>query len=472
MLNRLILEKIIPYPPTLTPTRVKMTAEEPPPSFKPNRVAVIGCGKLGRRIALSWSRGGVSVRICDTEPERAVEALNWVQETLGNSPSVSKENAGHVEIASTLADAVQDAWMVIESVPEQIALKTNVLGEIDKLTHQMTIIATNSSSIRSSRLVSRLSDERKCRFLNTHYCRPPEVPIVEIMACGRTSAAVIKETASQLESIRLEPLIVERESTGFVANRIWAAIKREVMFMLAERVGKAEDIDRVFKANLHAAWGPCELMDMVGLQTVCDIEDVYIEERNVPAYGVEFIRQNYVTRGYMGRDAGRGLMEYPLKPQPASIRDQLLGSWDLMEFTAMDTDGNQQHPFGHSIQGRLIYSADGYVSATLQLPGQEPFGGRDPRAGTESELAEASRRYMGYNGTFSTEENTSTPAVIHRVQYCNLPKLRGQAVRRFIDLKTVGCYRLLTLTCEEAAPSLEGGRETLRWRKATQEKTS
>ncbi|KAH8423167.1 uncharacterized protein LDX57_000922 [Aspergillus melleus] len=446
-----------------------MTAEELSPNSKPNSVAVIGCGKLGRRIALSWSRGAVSVRIFDTEPDRAVEALNWVQDTLGDSISLSNETTGHVEIASTLADAVQDAWMVIESVPEQISLKMHVLGEIDKLAHPLTIIATNSSSIRSSRLVSSLSDERQCLFLNTHYIRPPEIPIVEIMTCGRTSAAVTKEAASRMESVRLEPLIVEQESTGFVSNRIWAAIKREVMLVLAERVCTAEDIDRVFKANLHAAWGPCELMDMVGLQTVCDIEDVYIEERNLPTYGVDFIRQNYVRRGHLGRDTSRGLIDCPSKPQPASIRDQLLGSWDLMELTAIDPNGHQQHPFGHSIQGRLIYSADGYVSATLQVPGQTPFGGRNPRAGSESELAEASRRYMGYNGTYSTEENTSTPVVIHRVQYCNLPNLRGQTVRRFIDLKTVGCDRLLALTCEEASADLEGGRETLRWRKATQD---
>ncbi|KAK1148961.1 hypothetical protein N8T08_007636 [Aspergillus melleus] len=216
-----------------------------------------------------------------------------LQEALEDSASGFKENTGHVEIASTLTDAVQDAWMVIESVPEQISQKTHVLGEIDKLAHPLTIVATNSSSIRSSRLVSSLSDERQCRFLNTHYIRPPEVPIMEIMTCGRTSAAVIMESAARMEPVRLEPLIVERESMGFVSNRIWAAIKREVVFVPAERVGTAEDIDRVFKANLHAAWGPCELMDMVGLQIVCDIEVVYIEERNVPAYVVEFIRQNY-----------------------------------------------------------------------------------------------------------------------------------------------------------------------------------
>ncbi|PLB45593.1 putative 3-hydroxyacyl-CoA dehydrogenase, partial [Aspergillus steynii IBT 23096] len=271
------------------------------------RVAIIGCGNLGRRIALAWSSGGFTVRIFDSQPENAVEALHWVQVALEDSTSKSKENAGHVEIASKLSDAVLGAWMVIESVPEQISLKTHVLGEIDKLAHPMTTIATNSSSIRSSKLVSKLSDERQGRFLNTHYYRPPEQRIVELMTCGRTKAAVINETASRMESIGLEPMIVGRESTGFVGNRIWAAIKREVMSMLAERVSSAEDIDRVFKDNLHTEWGPCELMDQVGLQTVCDIEDVYIKERNMPTSGVDFIRQNYVARGHLGQSTGRGL---------------------------------------------------------------------------------------------------------------------------------------------------------------------
>lgn len=118
------------------------------------------------------------------------------------------------------------------------------------------------------------------------------------------------------------------------------------MFMLAEGVSSAEDIDRVFKANMRAACGPCELMDTVGLQTVCDVEDVYIEERNMPTSGVDFIRQNYVAEGYLGQGTGRGLMEYPLNPQPAVIRDQLLGTWELKEWATMDTNGYQQHPMG------------------------------------------------------------------------------------------------------------------------------
>lgn len=435
-----------------------------------NRVAIIGCGKLGRRIALAWLLGGFSVRLYDTQLASAAEALNWAQVTLEDSTFKSKENMGHVEIASNLPEAVQRAWMVIESVPEQIHLKTYVLGEVDKLAHPMTIIATNSSSIRSSKLVSKMSDERKIRFLNTHYYRPPEQKIAELMTCGRTSAAVIREVATRMESIGLEPMIVGRESTGFVGNRIWAAIKRETMSILAEGVSSAGDIDRVFKANLRAAWGPCELMDQVGLQTVCAIEDVYIRERNLSTFSVDFIRQEYVDRGHLGQDTGRGLMRHPLESPSASIRDQLLGSWELMEWAVMDTEGHKQKLFGGNAQGRLLYNADGYISATLQIPGQEPFGEQDPRAATEGELAEASRRFISYTGTFSTEDDPC--AVIHRVECCNFPRYRGQAMRRFVKLETAGCDRMLTLTCDEVSPSLEGGRDTLRWRKASRQGSS
>lgn len=103
----------------------------------------------------------------------------------------------------------------------------------------------------------------------------------------------------------------------------------------------------------------------------------------------------------------------------------------------------------------------------MQLPGQNPFGGRDPRAGTDSELAEACKRFINYTGTFYTKEDPSTPTVVHRVHYCNFPILRGQSMRRLVVIDSVGVNKMLTLTCDEISMNLDGGRDILRWLKVT-----
>ena len=131
------------------------------------------------------------------------------------------------------------------------------------------------------------------------------------MSCGHTDRAIVEFLVPKLRELGLDPAVAQKESTSLIYNRIWAAMKREVMMVLADNVGTPEDIDKLFRYSFQLQAAPCDLMDKVGLETVCNIEDDYIAERkNIPAYPVEYVRKNYVDKGNLGVMTGKGLFDH------------------------------------------------------------------------------------------------------------------------------------------------------------------
>jgi 3-hydroxyacyl-CoA dehydrogenase len=447
------------------------------PLIENRHVAVVGAGTIGRRIGLVWASKSGSVKLYDPDPNQAVQALEWIKKTLPNMFKRQSDTAGMVEVATSLKDAVQDAWMIVESTPEDKKLKTGILGDIARLSDPQSIIATNSSSFKSRVLVAEVNLEDQKRVLNTHYFRPPEIPLVELMTCGRTDPKVIQDLVVKSREIGLDPIVLKRESTGFLGNRVWAAIKREIMAILAEDLGNPADIDKLFKTLFQARLGPCEAMDMVGLNVVCDIEEQYIQERNLPRHGVDFIRQKYIERGYLGRATARGLFHYSQldklddKPQQ-SIKEQLIGAWELIEYVSTsNSDPTQKHyPLGNHIQGMLIYSSNGFMTAHLQLPGQTPFQSENPFNGSERESAEADRRCLAYSGSFVVEEGGESPLIHHQIINCTFPNWQGTSQGRFASIDINGNGTVLTLTPAELDDEVQkaqagDGTIRLRWRK-------
>jgi 3-hydroxybutyryl-CoA dehydrogenase len=271
-------------------------------------IAVIGSGTLGRRIALMASTRGGEVRIFDTQERSLEEGLNYVTETqpaiLASIPGAA---AGRVRGEMDLATAVSNAWLVVEAVPEQLNLKRTVFGELDSLAPKDAILATNSSSYPSSRLIDKVAHPE--RVLNMHYYMPPEMPAVELMSCGKTDPAIIDFLMERLPLYGLVPFRVGRESVGFMFNRIWAAIKRESLSVVEEGVAKPEDVDRMWNLFTAHMSGPFRLMDKVGLDTVLAIEQHYAAVRKDVPEGPRKLLQRYVDGGWLGVKSGRGFYD-------------------------------------------------------------------------------------------------------------------------------------------------------------------
>jgi 3-hydroxybutyryl-CoA dehydrogenase len=272
-------------------------------------VAVIGAGTLGRRIALMFASRGGTARIYDRSAEQLAAATQYVIETL---PKVLADRdfgeVGRATAAGSLEEALDDAWLAVEATPERLEIKIPLWGEIDKAAAADTIFATNSSSYPSRLMAEKVRD--KTRLCNMHFYMPPDLNAVDLMSDGQTDRGLLDTLLTVLPEFGVYPFEARRESTGFIFNRVWAAIKRESLAVVAEGVARPEDVDGMFKINWELQTGPFELMDQVGLDVVLDIENHYADEFPYLPKHVRDLLQTYVDAGKLGVKTGEGFYTY------------------------------------------------------------------------------------------------------------------------------------------------------------------
>jgi 3-hydroxybutyryl-CoA dehydrogenase len=276
-------------------------------------VAVIGAGTLGRRVALMFASRGGTVRIFAPRAEQRRSAVEYVTGALPRL--VANRGFGEVGAATaagSLEEAMDGAWLVVESVPEKLEIKIATWGQIDEAAPSDTIFATNSSSFPSRLMAEGVRD--KTRLCNMHFYMPPEINAVDLMSDGETDRGLLDTLLRVLPEFGVHPFEARKESTGFIFNRIWAAIKRESLAVVAEGVARPEDVDGMFKINWGLPAGPFQMMDFVGLDVVLDIENHYAREfPHLPAHVRELL-QSYVDAGKLGVKTGEGFYTYPSNP--------------------------------------------------------------------------------------------------------------------------------------------------------------
>jgi 3-hydroxybutyryl-CoA dehydrogenase len=275
-------------------------------------VAVDGAGTLGRRIAAVYAAGGSDVRLFDTSADQREAGREYVEQHIAEMQQeldLRPARTGDLEVTDDLQRAVDGAWMVIEAVTERADVKTDVFGELDEVADADAILATNSSSLPSRLIVGKVG--RPERVLNTHYYRPPELNAVELMSCGQTDPGVIDALMEKLPAYGLAPFRVQRESDGFIFNRIWAAIKRECLMVVDEGVATPEDVDELWRIFIRPGVPPFRLMDRVGLDVVLAIEEHYAEVRDGLPEGPRELLRRLIDDGRLGEKSGRGFYDDP-----------------------------------------------------------------------------------------------------------------------------------------------------------------
>ncbi len=275
-------------------------------------VAIAGAGTLGQRIAAVFVAGGSDVQIFDVSADQREAARHYVARNaagVGEMLDLHPAREGKLGVAEDLGAAVRGAWMVIEAVPERLELKREVFGELDRLADGDAILATNSSSLASSRMIDAVNNPD--RLLNTHYQQPPQLNAVELMSCGQTDEGIIDALMTTFPRYGLVPFHVRRESDGFIFNRIWAAIKRESLMVVQEGVATPEDIDGMWDIWVGAGIAPFALMDRVGLDVVLDIEEHYASVREGIPEGPRELLRDLIRQGRLGVKSGRGFYDHP-----------------------------------------------------------------------------------------------------------------------------------------------------------------
>jgi 3-hydroxybutyryl-CoA dehydrogenase len=215
---------------------------------------------------------------------------------------------GAATAAASLEEALDGAWLAVESVPERLEIKVPLWGQIDQAAPAGTIFATNSSSYPSRLMAENVRD--KARLCNMHFYMPPEVNAVDLMSDGQTDRGLLDTLLTVLPEFGVHPFEARKESTGFIFNRIWAAIKRESLAVVAEGVARPEDVDGMFRVNWGVPAGPFQMMDLVGLDVVLDIENHYAAKFPHLPESVRELLQSYVDAGKLGVKTGEGFYTY------------------------------------------------------------------------------------------------------------------------------------------------------------------
>jgi 3-hydroxybutyryl-CoA dehydrogenase len=276
-----------------------------PTSIENRPIVVLGSGTLGRRIALTYSTRGGVVRLYDISEGPLNDAKKFIEEQL---PALLKSRPASqpatVEYVTDLQSAVKDAWYIVESVPEVLSLKIDILGQLDELAEPDAIIGTNSSSYESSELIGKVKHPE--RVLNTHYGQPPERPQLELMTDGHTDERIFDLLTDELPKYGFVAAAARKESVGFIINRVWAALKRESLAVVAEGVSSPADFDHLWVAAGFSQYGVFRLIDKVGLDVALDIEENYLKKFPYLPTKSRDLLKSYVDQGKLGVKSGEG----------------------------------------------------------------------------------------------------------------------------------------------------------------------
>jgi 3-hydroxybutyryl-CoA dehydrogenase len=284
------------------------------------RVAVLGAGLMGHGITQVCSQvGKFDVTMRDIEQRYIDNAMKMIQDSLQRfvrkgtiDEGESKEILKRIHPTLDLKEAVQNADLVIEAVTESPTLKKSVLAEADKYALAHTIIASNTSSMSITEIGA--ATKRPEKVCGMHFFNPPQLmALIEIVRGLKTS----DETVNTIREISLklgkEPVVVKKDTPGFIVNRILVPALNEAVFLVAEGVADPEDIDKACELGLNWPMGPLKLLDYVGIDTTLFITDVMMDETGDPKFHPSNLLRQMVRANLLGRKTGKGFYDWPRK---------------------------------------------------------------------------------------------------------------------------------------------------------------
>ena len=235
-------------------------------------VAVIGAGTMGRGIAHVAALGGFRTILEDLLPNALRKAESDIRANLDKSVELGKVSAddarqamSRIEYAGSVEQAVREADLVIEAVPEEMESKIEIFTLLDKICRPETILASNTSSLSITEIASVTYRAKKC--LGMHFFNPVhKMKLLEIVKALETDEQTVNAAAEVGRRMGKEVVVI-KESPGFITSRINALIGNEAFNMLQEGIASAADIDKALKLGLNHPMGPFEMVDLVGLDT-------------------------------------------------------------------------------------------------------------------------------------------------------------------------------------------------------------
>lgn len=247
------------------------------------RVAIIGCGLIGRAWTISFLRGGHDVVIWDPEPaamKNLRDSLAATFDDLRDHDLLSEPTElllSRLTLGETLEQAITDTRHVQENTPEVLDSKRAIFARLEAAAGPDTVLASSTSGLLPSAIFEGLETADRC--LIAHPINPPFlVPAVEIVPGPGTRSDVVQRTADLLSSLGQAPIVMKKEVDGFLMNRLQGALLNEAFRLVAEGYASAEDVDIGIRDGLALRWafmGPFETIDLNAPGGVRDYVDRY-----------------------------------------------------------------------------------------------------------------------------------------------------------------------------------------------------
>lgn len=283
---------------------------------KVNNILVVGSGAMGSQIGMVCALAGYDVTVQDIDEGMLEKAQKQLRERMARNVEKGRTSQEEVDAAfgrmtftTDLEDPASEADFVIEAAVEKLDVKREIFKKLDEAAPEHAILTTNSSTIVSSRVAN--ATGRPDRVCNMHFFNPALImKCVEVVRNPETSDATVETTVELTKRIGKIPVILNKEISGFVANRILAALMDEAVSLYENGVASFEDIDTACKTALGHPLGPFELMDLTGIDVNYYVRMQRYEETGNPNQKPKKSVVEKFEKGELGRKTGKGWYEY------------------------------------------------------------------------------------------------------------------------------------------------------------------
>jgi 3-hydroxybutyryl-CoA dehydrogenase len=280
------------------------------------RIAVLGAGLMGHGIAqVAAQIGKYEVNMRDIEQRFIDNGMKMIQDSLNRfvtkgrmTEQEKSEILSRIRPVIDLKEAVANADLVIEAVPENPELKKAMFKEVDQYAPPHAIIASNTSSVSITELAS--ATQRPTQVVGMHFFNPPQLmKLVEIIKGQQTSNETIQTIQETAQKLGKETVLVKKDSPGFIVNRVLIPALNEAAALYWEGVADRDDIDKAIKLGLNWPMGPLMLLDYIGADTTLAIADVLTREID-PRFHASTGLKQMVKANLLGRKTGKGYYDW------------------------------------------------------------------------------------------------------------------------------------------------------------------
>ena len=282
-------------------------------------VTIAGAGVLGSQIAWQTAFSGFNVTVYDAF-EKGLESgkmfhkqfAELFKSTRGASQDEIDKTLARLSYSTILTEAVKDADLISESVPENLDIKKSFYRELSKVAPEKTIFTTNSSTLVSSEMVDAV--DRPEKFLALHFANGIwDANVGEVMGHPGTDLEIFNIVVGFAKQIGMVPIPIHKEQNGYILNSLLVPLLSAAANLFVNGVADVESIDKTWMISSGVKMGPFGVMDLIGMQTMYNVDKLWGEKLGdkIMISRAEFIKENFIDKGKMGVSTGEGFYKYP-----------------------------------------------------------------------------------------------------------------------------------------------------------------